>query len=186
MTAADRLLSAALMDCRNAQVGWEGFPSHPVVGFVLTHGNVDTVGNHHRRRGLGDHAVLVPGHAGTGQAVHAQGGELLLQQGAGLVSGSVAVDAGSHAGVVQGVDYIIAVGSELVGQLAAVVGLELLHEGNSGIVGGVGVKGSHQHQALSQCGVKAFHVQDAVHTVAAEEGWIVPQIICRSQKNATA
>ena len=59
-------------------------------------------------------------------------------------------------------------GGKLVGGLA-VEALILSDEGHGGVVGGVGVEGSQQHNALGQGGVEALHGQDAVHAVHAEE-----------------
>ena len=108
-------------------------------------------------------------HTGTGQAVHGHGGELLLEHGAQFLGRLAAGGTGVGQAVVDGVDDIVAVSGELVGHQAVHLLLELGDEGLGCLIGSVGIEGGHQNQALGQSGVEAFHGQDAVHAVTAEE-----------------
>ena len=75
-------------------------------------------------------------------------------------------DAGLLAGLVDGVDAVIAVSGELVG-LGAISGSVSVNERLVGFIGG-GERG-HEHQTLSKGSVEAGHGQDAIHAVHAEE-----------------
>ena len=143
----------------------------------LCHGDVDAVGDDHGGGQLGDHAVFVPGHALAGEAVEGHGAELLHHLSAGVGGSHGAVHTGGHAGVIDGVDDVVAVGCELVGQEAVHLGRELTHKALGGFVSGVGIEGGHQGQALGESQVKALHGQDAVHAVTAEEGGLVADLV---------
>ena len=136
--------------------------------------------------GLGDLAVAAPGHAGAGQTVHTDSGGhqvavIVIRAGklgdqglADVLGAHVGGDAGGGAGLIDGVHAVVAVGGELVGN-AAVSGLILADEGLGALVLTPGVEGGHEHQALSQSGIEALQIQDAVHAVAAKEGGLEAQ-----------
>ena len=113
-------------------------------------------------------------HPGAGQAVHGEGavGEYLGQLLADLLGAHVGGDTGLLAGLIDGIDAVVAVSGELVGD-AAGQRLILVDELHGALVLAPGIEGGHQHQALGQAGVKALQVQDAVHAVAAEEGGLI-------------
>ena len=120
---------------------------------------------------LGHSTVFVPGHlgAGAGQAGDGQGGHDLDQSIADLLIGHVGGGAGGLDGLIQGVDGVIRIGTELIGDLAEPV-LILRHEVLGHLVLRVGGEGSQQVDAFSQRGIEVLGGQDAVHAVHAEEG----------------
>ena len=133
------------------------------------HGSVSAVLDDNGLRRLGNSAGSIPGHALASQAVEGHGGELGLQDFADLAGVHIAVDVTGEDSLVDGVDNVVSVSSELVRSVAVSVNIS----GNESLgllVLCVSSERSQQHQALSQRGVEALDGEDAVHAVAAEEG----------------
>ena len=134
--------------------------------------DVSAVLDDHALRALGDLALFVPGHAVAGQTVKRHGGELLDHLGAEVCRAHVGRSAGGFESLRVGINAVIGVRGELVGNFA-VHFLVLLDEGGGALVGGVGVERGQEHNALGQGSVKALHGEDAVHAVHAEEGGLI-------------
>ena len=122
----------------------------------------------------------IPGHALAGQAVKGHGGELLDHLVAQVLSGHIRRSACILECLLVSVNTVVSVGCELVRGLAELL-LVLLNEGSGLFVGCVCVERGQEHNALGQLGIKAFHGQDAVHAVYAEELRCVAHCVCLGQ-----
>ena len=132
------------------------------------HSSVSAVLDDNSLRSLGNRTGGIPGHAIAGQTVKGHAGELSLESIADVRGIHVAVDAAGNRSLIDGVDDIVSIGSELV--RGVTVGL--LVSGDKGLrlfILCVCSERGQEHQTLGQRGVKALNGQDAVHAVAAEE-----------------
>ena len=144
------------------------------------HSGVSAILDHNSLRILGNSAGSIPGHAGTSQAVKGHAGVTGLQLLADLAGIHIAGDAGFQNCLVHAVDNVVCVSSELVRGFAVsgnvsgnkCLGLFILS---------VSSERSQQHQALSQGGIKALNIQDAIHAIAAEEDGLIAGLVGSGQ-----